>query len=91
MNTKTLLGIGGVAILAYYLFRNKKKVEVSDLQKEPANVIPSVVKNSPLLPLCAGKRIFRAFCAVVAPVPWFANAETPTMLIPSNWTQINRS
>jgi len=29
--------------------------------------------------------------AVVAPIPWFANAETPTMLIPSNWTQINRS
>jgi len=45
MNTKTLLGIGGVAILAYYLFRNKKNVEVSDLQKEPANVIPAVVKN----------------------------------------------
>jgi hypothetical protein len=45
MNTKTLLGIGGVAILAYILFRNKKKVEVSDLQKEPSNVIPAVVKN----------------------------------------------
>jgi hypothetical protein len=45
MNTKTLLGIGGVAILAYVLFRNKKKVEVSDLQKEPINVIPAVIRR----------------------------------------------
>jgi hypothetical protein len=45
MNTKTLLGIGGVVILAYYLFRNKKKVEVSDLQKEPVNVIPPVIRR----------------------------------------------
>ena len=45
MNTKYLLGIGGVAILAYVLFRNKKKVEVSDLQKEPVNVIPAVIRR----------------------------------------------
>lgn len=45
MNTKTLLGIGGVAILAYYLFRNKKKVEVSDLQNGPVNVIPPVIRR----------------------------------------------
>jgi hypothetical protein len=45
MNTKTLLGIGGVAILAYILFRNKKKVEVFDLQKEPTNVIPAVFRR----------------------------------------------
>ena len=45
MNTKTLLGIGGVAILAYVLFRNKKKVQVSDLQKQPVNVIPAVIRR----------------------------------------------
>jgi hypothetical protein len=45
MNTKTILGIGVGTIILYYLLRNKKKVEVSDLQKEPANVIPAVVKD----------------------------------------------
>lgn len=45
MNTKTLLGVGAVAVLAYLLLRNKKKVEVSDLQKEPVNVIPPVIRN----------------------------------------------
>lgn len=45
MNTKTILGVGAVAVLAYLLLRNKKKVEVSDLQKEPVNVIPPVIRN----------------------------------------------
>jgi hypothetical protein len=45
MNTKTLLGVGAVSVLAYLLLRNRKKVEVSDLQKEPVNVIPPVIRN----------------------------------------------
>lgn len=45
MNTKTLLGVGAVAVLAYLLLRNKKKVEVSDLQKDPVNVVPPVIRN----------------------------------------------
>lgn len=43
MNTKTLLSIGVVGVLAYYLLRKKKMVEVSDLKKQPVNVIPPIV------------------------------------------------
>ena len=62
MNTKYLLGIGGVAILAYVLFRNKKKVEVSDLQKEPVNVIPAVFRRTEgLVP-----NAFAIFCRLMS-------------------------
>lgn len=49
MNTKTLLGIGAVGIIAYLLLRKKSpkssRVAVLDIPKDPINVIPPIVKN----------------------------------------------
>jgi hypothetical protein len=50
MNTKTLLGIGVVGVLAYYLLRKKKKSETDVLIQTPINVVPPkvVVAKSPV-------------------------------------------
>lgn len=45
MKTNTILGLAVLGFAAYYLLR-KKPVKVEDLQKQPDNVIPSVIKNA---------------------------------------------
>lgn len=44
MKTNTILGLAVLGIAAYYLLR-KKPIKAEDLQKQPDNVIPAVIRN----------------------------------------------